>query len=89
MVALYRAYFLYGGCRILSWTLWARLRNPLRGEQTVDYSWGGPSFVDKVVLHGEGWGTFLQNTLVGIAGSAVIIALMWQFVGRRLWARAS
>jgi hypothetical protein len=89
MVALYRAFFMYGASRIFAWTLWARLRNPARGVETVDYTWGGPSFVDKVVLHGEGWGTFLQNTAVGVIGSAFIIAAVWHLVGRRLWVRAT
>jgi len=89
MVALYRAFFIYGGCRIFGWTLWARFHNPERGVQTVDYRWGGPSFVDKVVIPGEGWGTFLQNTLIGMAGSAIICFVMWKLIGRKLWARAS
>ena len=36
---------------------------------------------------GRGLGHLLQNTLVGVAGSALIIFMMWHLLGRRLWAR--
>jgi len=89
LLATYRAYFVYGGCRIFGWTIWARIRNPDRGIDKVDYRWGGPSFVNKVTLPGEGWGTFLQNTAVGIVGTAIAITLLWHLFGKRLWARAT
>lgn len=89
MLAVYRSYFVYGGCRIFGWFLWARLRNPLRGTQTLDWSWGGPAFVNKVIVHGQGWGRFLQNTAVGIVGVAALMLLIWTLIGKRLWARAT
>ena len=41
VLAMYRAYFVYGGCRIFAWFAWARLRR----HAPLDWSWGGPFWV--------------------------------------------
>lgn len=43
MLALYRAYFVYGACRIVAWFTWARLID----HAPVDLSWGGPDWVTR------------------------------------------
>jgi membrane-bound metal-dependent hydrolase YbcI (DUF457 family) len=42
MVAFYRAFFLYGACRIISWTLWVHVVE----RAPWDLSWGGPWWVE-------------------------------------------
>jgi membrane-bound metal-dependent hydrolase YbcI (DUF457 family) len=88
LVAMYRAWFVYGAARVLAWFLWARLLNPQRGAETVDFSWGGPAWVEKVAFPAASWWDFLRATAVGIVGLGVSLVLVWWLVGRPLWARA-
>ncbi|HZN15907.1 MAG TPA: metal-dependent hydrolase [Acidimicrobiales bacterium] len=85
MVAVYRAYFVYGGCRIFAWFLWARLID----HAPLDWSWGGPYWVQKVSFPAANWGVWFENTGRGLAGMAAALALLWIFVGRRLWEQAA
>jgi len=91
MLAVYRAYFVYGGCRIFGWFIWARLLNPERGTQTLDWSWGGPDWVEKAprTQGADTWLGVLANTAFGVVGVTVSGWLLWRLVGRRLWARAT
>ena len=89
MLAAYRAFFVYGGCRIFAWFIWARLLNPLRGTQKLDWSWHGPSWVKRVEFHAHDWGVFFTNTARGVAGIAVVLFLGWHFLAKRLWAKAT
>ena len=41
LLAFYRAFFFYGGCRIIAWTFWAHV---VMGAPW-DFSWGGPHWV--------------------------------------------
>ncbi|MBI2709377.1 MAG: metal-dependent hydrolase [Actinobacteria bacterium] len=88
-LALYRAFFIYGASRALSWTLWARLRNPRRGQETLDLTWGGPDWVNKVPRANEAWTMVLRNTAVGAAVFTVLVLLAWRLVVRRYWLRAT
>lgn len=85
MLALYRAFFLYGACRIFGWFIWAQLVK----DAPLDWSWGGPYWVSKVSSHYGSWTGVLQNTVVGIAGLALTMWVLWLLVGRRLWNRAT
>lgn len=89
MLATYRAYFVYGGCRIFAWFGWARFLNPARGRERLDWHWGGPSWVTKVHAHAANNGEFFANTIRGALLWLVAVWLIWRFVGRRLWARAA
>ena len=89
MLAVYRAYFIYGGCRIFAWFAWARLLNPQRGTQQLDWHWGGPYWVTKVSAPAHDWGVFFRNTAVGAVGLSLFFFLVWRFLGRRLWLRAA
>jgi hypothetical protein len=83
MLAMYRAFFMYGGCRIFAWFIWSRTVK----HAPLDWSWGGPFWVDKVKLPHEAWTTYLVNTAIGLAGFAVCLYLVWIFLGQRLWRR--
>jgi membrane-bound metal-dependent hydrolase YbcI (DUF457 family) len=84
LLALYRCYFVYGACRIFSWFLWARIR----AHAPMDYSWGGPYWVEKVSSHYGPWQEVLLNTIVGAAGLTLTSYVLWRLVGRRWWNRA-
>lgn len=88
MLATYRAFFFYGGCRIFAWFIWARLFNPLRGKQKLDWSWRGPHWVDSVSFPARNWGNLFQNTALGITGMALLFVASWFLFVRHLWARA-
>lgn len=88
LVAIYRAWFIYGAVRVVAWFLWARLLNPRRDVETIDFSWGGPAWVDKVAFPAADWGDFLVATAVGVAGLAVTMFVLWRLIGRSLWNRA-
>jgi membrane-bound metal-dependent hydrolase YbcI (DUF457 family) len=89
-VVLYRAFFIYGACRIFAWFGWARLLNPRRGVETLDWSWGGPGWVDKAPRFERttSWTEWLTLTTKGAVLFALAVTLVWQLVGRRLWVRA-
>jgi membrane-bound metal-dependent hydrolase YbcI (DUF457 family) len=89
LLALYRAYFFYGACRIVAWFGWARLLNPRRGDQVVDFSWGGPHWVESVSFPARSAGQFVTSTTWGLVMTAVTIAVAWTVVGRTLWRRAA
>ncbi len=83
LLAMYRAFFLYGTCRVIAWFTWSRLVR----HAPLDWSWGGPFWVKKVVLPHEARMTLLLNTARGIALFTVAMWLLWIVLGRRLWAR--
>jgi hypothetical protein len=83
MLAMYRAFFMYGGCRVFAWFIWSRgVRHA-----PLDWSWGGPFWVVKAKVPNEGWGTFFANTAIGATGFAFALFIIWQFLGRPLWKR--
>jgi membrane-bound metal-dependent hydrolase YbcI (DUF457 family) len=84
MLALYRAYFCYGLTRIIAWTGIARLRS----KAPIDWTWGGPHYVDPAPSSWPGWGDFLLNTLRGAALFALGAYVLWRLIGSRLWERA-
>jgi membrane-bound metal-dependent hydrolase YbcI (DUF457 family) len=87
-LAVYRAYFVYGACRIVGWFAWARFLNPRRGDQVVDFTWGGPHWVEPVSFPAASVAQFLSSTAWGLALTAATVALAWATVGRTLWRRA-
>lgn len=89
MLALYRSFFVYGGCRIFAWFIWARLLNPLRGIEKLDWSWHGPGWVNRVSFPAHDWGAFFANTARGIGGFVLVLFLVWHLVVRKLWAKAT
>lgn len=88
LVAVYRAYLIYGACRVFGWGLWARFLNPNRGEQVVDLSWGGPHWVESVSIPAESTSQFVLSTVWGVGMTALAFTLIWQFIGKPLWDRA-
>lgn len=84
MLAIYRAYFCYGLARIIAWTSIARFRS----KAPIDWSWGGPRYVDAAPSSWPGWGDFLINTLKGATLFVLAGYLVWRLIGKRLWDRA-
>ena len=89
LVAMYRAWFVYGACRIFAWFGWARLLNPQRGTQKLDWSWGGPGWVEAVSFPARNWGQFTVSTAWGIVALTGALFVLWRLAGRRLWWRAA
>lgn len=81
MLALYRAYFVYGGCRIFAWFTWARLVK----KAPLDWSWGGPFWVNKAQIPGEALSTYVVNTVVGAVGLIAASYVLWRLVAKRWW----
>jgi membrane-bound metal-dependent hydrolase YbcI (DUF457 family) len=85
--AVFRAYVFYGACRIFGWFLWARLLNPERGEQYLDWSWGGPGWVAPAPEF-DGAATWPGLIAVTVLGAAGVAASTWlAFVLLRRWDR--
>lgn len=89
MLAAYRAFFFYGACRIFGWFIWARLFNPERGTQTMDLTWKGPGWVERVSSDVNDWGVFFLNTGKGIIGVTIALYLCWRFLVKGMFNRAS
>ncbi len=86
--AIFRAYAFYGACRIFGWFLWARFVNPNRGEQYLDWSWGGPGWVTPppAFVGASTWPGLVGVTVFGAVGVAASTWLAW--VAVRRWDRA-
>ena len=74
VVAVYRAYFLYGACRIVAWTVWAHTV----GRSPWDLSWGGPAFVDRIDADQSSIGALVRATAIGSAALALTAAVLWR-----------
>ncbi len=83
LLAMYRSYFFYGGGRIFAWFIWARLVK----HAPLDLSWGGPYWVTKAPGQDESWVAAARNTVIGIAGFALVGYLLVRFVYTPLWRR--
>lgn len=84
MLAMYRAYFFYGACRIWAWFIRARWIHP----KPLDLSWGGPYWIPKPPAYHYSVWTFVENTLIGASGLSITLAVIWYAVGRTWWQRA-
>ncbi|TDC78734.1 metal-dependent hydrolase [Streptomyces hainanensis] len=85
LLALYRAYFVYGACRVVGWTAWVHL---IEGAP-MDWTWGGPYWVEKATLEPTPLPELVTGTAIGLAGLATALWLLWLLLGRRLWAAAA
>jgi membrane-bound metal-dependent hydrolase YbcI (DUF457 family) len=85
MVALYRAYFVYGAGRIFAWFCYARFVE----KAPLDLSWGGPYWVEAVDPGYPPVGELLLRSALGVAGMAITLTLLWRFAGRPAWRRAT
>jgi membrane-bound metal-dependent hydrolase YbcI (DUF457 family) len=82
--AIFRAYVFYGACRIFGWFLWARFVNPNRGEQYLDWSWGGPGWVTPApaFVGASTWPGLIGVTVLGVVGVVTSTWLAWVLVRR-------
>ena len=92
LLALYRATFFYGLCRMISWSAWARLfADPEKyGEFDVtsrgfpmDLSWTGPYWLDaRSLSHANPWIAYpAALALLGLL--YVVIVRLWEPMGRK------
>jgi membrane-bound metal-dependent hydrolase YbcI (DUF457 family) len=88
LVALYRATFFYGLCRVIAWSTWAHLlaRPVIEGTKRfgypMDLTWTGPWWIESRSLpHVDVWlvAVGLVGLLVVTYGSAI---LLWERMGR-------
>lgn len=91
LCTMYRAYFVYGAARVVGWMIWARGVNPLRATESVDFTWGGPGWVETAPAfqRASGWKEMLTHLGVGLTATVSCLAVLWFVVGRWLWGRAS
>jgi membrane-bound metal-dependent hydrolase YbcI (DUF457 family) len=94
MLAVYRSYFVYGGCRIFAWFGWARWLNPRRGLQVLDWQWGGPEWAwptirGPISAGAPSWGDFILVSARAALLWAIAVAILWQLVIKRLYLRAA
>jgi membrane-bound metal-dependent hydrolase YbcI (DUF457 family) len=83
MVVVYRAYFLYGLGRMISWFLYARFQ----AKTPFQPVWGGPDYIPGNDLSDASW---LEVTLWTTFGGVMFFAfiyLCWITFLRRLWNR--
>ena len=85
LLALYRCYFFYGACRIFAWFGWARWIKPV----PLDLAWGGPYWVNKAPSYHFTAVGFAANTIIGVVGLTVTMIVLWRYLGRRWWDRAT
>ena len=81
LLAIYRGWIFYGACRIVAWTLVARVR----ARAPVDLSWGGPRHIDRIDLSPGPWWEAARSATVGAALLALTLLVAWRLVIHRLW----
>jgi hypothetical protein len=93
LLALYRATFFYGVCRLVSWSLWARLvaEPVIDGVQRrgfpIDLSWTGPWWLAARSLpHVNPW-LALPAALALLALVYAVLIKLWEPMGRAEAAR--
>ena len=94
LLALYRATFFYGLCRLLAWSTWAHaVANPVidgveRNGYPYDLSWTGPWWIGARSLpHVDVW-VVLPVTLALLAAVYVAAGRLWEPMGRAQLRRA-
>jgi membrane-bound metal-dependent hydrolase YbcI (DUF457 family) len=89
LLALYRATFFYGVCRMISWSMWAHVFSYPKGIPGVagrgypyDLSWTGPWWIAARSLpHVNPW-LALPVALVLLAGIYGVLSKLWDPMGR-------
>lgn len=78
LLAVYRATFFYGLCRLIAWTSWAHLLHPDRARGW-DLSWGGPDWIPAFSLtHTSAWGA----AAVSVGFAVAILFAVGRIIGR-------
>lgn len=83
MVVLYRAYFLYGLGRMISWFLYARFQAKVPWQPV----WGGPKYLPGNDLSDASFLEVTIRTAIGGAAFALFLYLCWVLFLRKLWQR--
>jgi hypothetical protein len=69
LVAVYRAMFLYGVARMISWTFWTHVV----AHYAWDLGWTGPSWLHKVPPSTQTWAWAIR----GVIGVAIAMGVLW------------
>ena len=85
LLLLYWGFMFYGLGRMVSWFVFARTD----ADVPLDWSWGGPYWVEANDLSDAGWVEVLVRTGIGGVLFALFLWLSWILLVRRLWQRAS
>lgn len=83
LLALYRGIFFYGACRVIAWTLYARLVARARWDPT----WGGPDYIERIDVSPGDWWSEATGALLGAVLLAAFLVLAWHVLLRGLWER--
>lgn len=75
LLAVYRAMFVYGVARMISWTTWAHALE----EYAWDMSWTGPGWLPQVAPSEQTWAWAVR----GVLGVGLAMGLLWVVVLRR------
>lgn len=88
LIALYRATFFYGVCRLISWSVWAHLiaRPVIEGVERrgypFDLTWTGPWWIEARSLpHVNPW-IVLPAALTLLATVYLVVSRLWEPMGR-------
>jgi len=85
LVAIYRGWLFYGGCRIVAWTLFARFRT----DYSWDPSWGGPWYIERVDIYAGTFWEGVWSVTIGAVLTAIALVVCWKLLLRRWWQRGS
>ena len=83
LLLLYWGFFFYGLGRMTAWFIYARTE----ADAPLDWSWGGPWWVEGNDLSDAGLGEVLVRTTIGGVLFAVFLWLCWKLFVKRLWDR--
>jgi hypothetical protein len=81
LLAIYRGWLFYAGCRITAWTLYARFVD----RAAWDPSWGGPHYIDHVDLSPSPFWAALRSASIGAVFTALTMYAIWRLYAKRLW----
>ena len=88
LIALYRATFFYGVCRMISWSAWAHIfaRPVIDGIEHIGYpldlSWTGPWWIEARSLHHVNPWLAYPVALALLAGVYAVVIRLWEPMGR-------
>ena len=83
LLLFYWGFMFYGLGRMVSWFIYARTE----ADAPLDWSWGGPFWVEGNDLSDAGWQEVLIRTGIGGVLFAAFCFLCWKLFIRRLWER--
>jgi LexA-binding, inner membrane-associated putative hydrolase len=85
LLAIYRGWLFYAACRIVAWTIYARVVV----DAPWDPTWGGPFWITaKRVSPDSGWAE-VRSLSIGAACTMLALFAIWKLYAKKWWDRAS